>query len=439
MLLPLALCGHLTPMANARPMLASCRARLLYHSRLNAVRRLGSSAGTGAETSESPLSLLIFHRHGDRSPLRGHTPDEELATQSGKATDNGVGGVPPAAKTAEDYWRKQLVSPEEVRRLDKLYPVKCSPGEAVPPDEESAPFGCLTSLGLKQLRERGRVFRQGYSVDGIDAARVEVFSTNYRRTQLSAQGFLDGFLGDAEGGRGGGVVPVVVRPKADDFLNQWESQGHVMYERMMMVESGPAFQETEESVGGPLKRKLHELDPALFPLPRGGRFRWMMAADYFMSARARGLRVAPELDALGTATIRHLIWRFSRFYGDEEMMKTMAGPLLAYIIECAKTGNISAVTGKRDSRTVPGTVPGTEGVGGSSSTLSRVVSSSCHDVTVLALLGRGRGSLGGGEKRTGRRAVFCWIFRSMGSPSDHASFRGKGMAAPSLFLIFEQL
>lgn len=50
-----------------------------------------------------------------------------------------------------------------------------------------------------------------------------------------------------------------------------------------------------------------------------------MAADYFMSARARGLRVAPELAALGTATIRHLIWRFSRFYGDEEMMNTMVG------------------------------------------------------------------------------------------------------------------
>lgn len=52
---------------------------------------------------------------------------------------------------------------------------------------------------------------------------------------------------------------------------------------------------------------------------------WMIAADYFMSARARGLRVAPELDALGTATIRHLVWRFNRIYGDEEMMRTMVG------------------------------------------------------------------------------------------------------------------
>lgn len=57
-------------------------------------------------------------------------------------------------------------------------------------------------------------------------SRLEVFSTNYRRTQLSAQGFLDGLL--KAGGRGG--VPVVVRPRADDFLNQWESRGHEMYE-----------------------------------------------------------------------------------------------------------------------------------------------------------------------------------------------------------------
>lgn len=54
-------------------------------------------------------------------------------------------------------------------------------------------------------------------------------------------------------------------------------------------------------------------------------FSWMMAADFFMSARARGLRVAPKLDALGTPTIRHLVWRFGRFYRDEEMMRTMVG------------------------------------------------------------------------------------------------------------------
>ena len=60
-------------------------------------------------------------------------------------------------------------------------------------------------------------------------------------------------------------------------------------------------------------------------MPSFSSFSWMMAADYFMSARARGLQVAPSLDALGTVTIRHLSWRFSRFYRDEEMMKIMVG------------------------------------------------------------------------------------------------------------------
>ncbi len=40
---------------------------------------------------------------------------------------------------------------------------------------------------------------------------------------LSAQGFLDGFLS------GTGSVPVVVRPRAENFLNQWESRGHEMF------------------------------------------------------------------------------------------------------------------------------------------------------------------------------------------------------------------
>lgn len=53
--------------------------------------------------------------------------------------------------------------------------------------------------------------------------------------------------------------------------------------------------------------------------------RWMMAADYFMCARAHGIAVAPELQALGDATIRHLVWRFRKFYGDRKMLRTMVG------------------------------------------------------------------------------------------------------------------
>lgn len=53
---------------------------------------------------------------------------------------------------------------------------------------------------------------------------------------------------------------------------------------------------------------------------------WMMAADYFMCAHAHGITIAPpELNDLSTATIRHLVWRFRRFYGDRDMLRTMVG------------------------------------------------------------------------------------------------------------------
>lgn len=40
-----------------------------------------------------------------------------------------------AAAKAEEYWKSQLVPLEDIRRLDGLFPVRRSPGEAAPPDE----------------------------------------------------------------------------------------------------------------------------------------------------------------------------------------------------------------------------------------------------------------------------------------------------------------
>lgn len=98
--------------------------------------------------TRDPAALLIFHRHGDRSPLRGHTPDEELALPTVAAIAGGGGattsseGIATAARTAEDFWRRQLVPQEDVQRLNELFPVRRSPGEAVPPDEVSQLLLC---------------------------------------------------------------------------------------------------------------------------------------------------------------------------------------------------------------------------------------------------------------------------------------------------------
>ncbi|CAM9529318.1 unnamed protein product [Discosporangium mesarthrocarpum] len=179
------------------------------------------------------------------------------------------------------------------------------------------------------------------------------------------------------GGRGG--VPVTVRPAEEDFLNQFETKGETMRKLMQRVESGGSFREREEKIGGPLKRALNALAPAIFPLEPNGRFRWMMAADYFWCAEAHGLEILPELKALGPATIAHLVWRFSRFYGDRDLLRTMTGPMLSDILERARRchgGDRIRDKQSRRRRGGPGAAAGMEGV----------VSFSCHDVTIMSLL-----------------------------------------------------
>ncbi len=65
----------------------------------------------------------------------------------------------------------------------------------------------------------GQHLKSTYTQRGIQEARIHIHSTNYRRTQLSAQGLLDGLTS----GNGGGVKVHVI-PTDRDFLNGFESR-----------------------------------------------------------------------------------------------------------------------------------------------------------------------------------------------------------------------
>lgn len=77
------------------------------------------------------------------APLIGHIIHSEmvhvaLRVGGGEAAASSEGvAVATAAKAAEEFWRRQLVPKEDIQRLDELYPVRRSPGEAVPPDQVS--------------------------------------------------------------------------------------------------------------------------------------------------------------------------------------------------------------------------------------------------------------------------------------------------------------
>lgn len=144
--------------------------------------------------------VWIFTRHGDRSPGRclspAHRRNEEAA-----------------------FWISKLPYPDSstaYRTYSKFFPLQIghnyNQGSFL--DTPRNPFGFLSQKGLRQLKENGHryfnrynhnhgqhhlsgqpLFRWEYPSDFLDAWDVKVYSTNYLRTVLSAQSFLDGLLG----------------------------------------------------------------------------------------------------------------------------------------------------------------------------------------------------------------------------------------------------
>lgn len=148
--------------------------------------------------------VWIFTRHGDRSPGRclspAHRRNEEAA-----------------------FWVSKLPYPDSTtayRAYSRRFPLSVSSSShGVVNDNTNQgrfldtrrnPFGFLSQTGLRQLEDSGRGYfdrydrharhmpRQGRwerAGDLTAAWRVRAYSTNYLRTVLSAQSFLDGLLG----------------------------------------------------------------------------------------------------------------------------------------------------------------------------------------------------------------------------------------------------
>ena len=159
---------------------------------------LSYSSGAAPAYVPPPDSMELRHvivvmRHGDRAPI------------SQSAGDFSV-------RPYNDFWLRQLPSPDEARRWDAAHPVS-GPHQTV--DETVAPYGMLTSRGAAQCRALGEEVRARLlSVAPGLLRRVSARSTNIRRTQQTAQSFLFGLLpGETRAG-----VPVLVRPWAEENL-----------------------------------------------------------------------------------------------------------------------------------------------------------------------------------------------------------------------------
>jgi hypothetical protein len=274
--------------------------------------------------------VWIFCRHGDRAPSRplcpAHLIDEEAS-----------------------FWRNRLPLPDSMAAF-QAFSKSFSPDIHVSNqgkflDTRRAPFGFLTHTGLQQTRENGlRLFnrynRHGHHLpdceqylnakDFLDVWDMRVYSTNYLRTVMSVQSFLDGLLGtdcysslrenmaaDERDGMAQSVddfrvpdhssVPapteedsllrIQVRGRDEDTLNAFDRYPDLMADLVAEVISSPAFQEGD-GAAAPHAARLANILPGLArkknnatgynAAPSG--INWIEATDHFVCRTAHNLK-----------------------------------------------------------------------------------------------------------------------------------------------------
>ena len=241
--------------------------------------------------------VWIFFRHGDRSPSRPLVPEHHQQEEA-------------------EWWRHRLPKPDvwtTFHSFSQPFPPDIHDISATSHflDSKRAPFGFLTHTGIQQTRENGlRLFSRynnhGYhkqtcqdykcAQDFLDVWNVQAYSTNYIRTVMSVQSFLDGLLGtncyrrlqeDTENdptyepteqsmadmrvpshsstqdlSKKDALVNIQVRGRHQDTLNAFDRNPELMADLVAEVISSPEFQQ-RDGAAAPLAARLANILPGL--------------------------------------------------------------------------------------------------------------------------------------------------------------------------------
>jgi hypothetical protein len=389
--------------------------RLLVRTRRYWIRELTTSGSSGGNdkdylTNDGVVEgVWIFCRHGDRTPSRplspAHRRDEEGA-----------------------FWMTKLPSPDSATAFEafnKYFPLEigadANKGKFV--DVGRNPFGFLTQKGLDQLKENGHRFFNRYNrlghhlpnqprwevaQDFLSCWDVTVYSTNYLRTVMSVQSFLDGLLGtncfQSTAARKHdksikkelrvpnhawkrhdfgekALVTIQVRDQKNDTLNAFDRNPDLMADMVSEVMKSDDFQKNDSNAA-PLAARLANILPGLvrpkradFSARSPSGINWVEAADHFVCRAAHDVefarysdfehdpRVEQTLAAMSHQTMAHLAWRFRKWYQNKRLLAAIAAPPLREIVEQMKTTPNLGASERRP-----------------------FVMYSCHDITILGLL-----------------------------------------------------
>ncbi|KAL7682109.1 putative histidine phosphatase superfamily, clade-2, histidine acid phosphatase active [Plasmopara halstedii] len=128
--------------------------------------------------------VLVFHRHGDRTPVLTSIGTKLMVTPEEK-----------------EYWASKVATPEQLELLQQTAKVvgadELQPPVINPSKESEFPYGLLTQKGVKHMITKGRALRQRYGqllTEDVKIEDVYVLSSNVPRTIESVQCLLRGFF-----------------------------------------------------------------------------------------------------------------------------------------------------------------------------------------------------------------------------------------------------
>lgn len=318
--------------------------------------------------------VWIFCRHGDRAPSRPLSPPHKLEEEA-------------------EFWASRLPRPGSFLTFQEFSryftpDIHDDSNDEKFLDTRRYPFGFLTHKGMEQTREIGKRLFRRYNRHGhhlpdkenyfdakgfLECWDVNVFSTNYLRTIMSIQSFLDGLLGtdcykslqhDSIAGTSDARIPdhndfvpfddtivrVQVRGRSDDTLNAFDRNPELMSELVSEVISSAEFQDIDGKAA-PMAARLANLLPGLarkkkningFNAAPSG-INWIEATDHFVCRSSHNVElsrfsdfehddaVEQTLSAMSYQTKAHLAWRFRQWYKSPRLLATIAAPPLREI------------------------------------------------------------------------------------------------------------
>jgi len=283
------------------------------------------------------LLTQVIARHGDRSPSANLT------------------GCP----AEPNKWAQRLPPKAKLESLGRTFPVLKLCHDQEPKDANSVPFGSLTNLGGRQMELLGKAIQlRVLATDGVatlEPIQVAVQSTNYLRTQQSAQFLLQGLLSDSPDSapteatyrddpeKSPKTVAVPVAVPDNCWINPFdlppkEQPGSqpCLWARCAEVEEASArFCDLEDGMA--VTRQLVESQLSGLG-DKGGRasdvnakFKWIKALDHFVCAESHGDGFWGELrgqKGLTELVRSHVAERFSAWFDDPAVLALMAAPLL---------------------------------------------------------------------------------------------------------------